>query len=288
MTWDLRTGRFYISSTYLRKISQRDKSARFRDFTRSADHGMWQALGMKIDLRRRWLLVCTGSDDSHMTAFRREDLGKSGVFIYSLDSGVLVARHVLAESGVHLFNDLVLGRGNKSYITDSDAGTVYALDLATGRYTRMAPAGTFLYPNGIAISPGGTILYVAGATGIDLVDIATSKVRRLPHPHNVTTVGIDGLYFYRGYLIATQTDVKPNRIMAFHLAPSLDRIDAATVLERADPRMTSPTEGTIVGNIFYFIANSQQNAFDSTDHIWSSNKLDRTIILKLKLPNVSQ
>lgn len=76
---------------------------------------------------------------------------------------------------------------------------------------------------------------------------------------------------------------RPNRVMAYHLASSLKRIDSAIVLERADPRMSSPTEGTIVGASFYFIANSQQRAFGSDHRLWPSSKLANTSVLELKL-----
>lgn len=284
IAWDYRTGRFFVSSTYLRKISVRERTGVFRDFTRTADHGMWQALGLKVDAKKRWLLVCSGSDDPQMIGFRRQDLGQSGIFIYNLDTGRFVARYMLSEPGIHLFNDLVEGPEGKVYVTDSDAGAVYALDLASGKFIRMAPGSSLLYPNGIAISPERHVLYVADARGIELLDIASSVIHPLPHPPNVTTVGIDGLYFYRRHLIGTQTDVNPNRVMAYHLTPSLDRIDAAKVLEQADPRASSPTEGTIAGDSLYFIANSQQNAFDTNHHIWPLRKLTHTVILKLELP----
>lgn len=288
MAWDRRTGRFYISSTYLRKIGIRDRAGGFRDFTRTADHHMWQALGLKVDYKRHWLLVCSGSDDPEMTGFRATDLGKSGIFIYNLDTGRFVARYVLREPGIHLFNDLVEGPGDKVYVTDSDAGAVYALDLATGKFARMTPLNSFIYPNGIAISPDRARLYVAETTGIDLLEITSSVIHRLPRPQNVSTVGIDGLYFYRNYLIATQTDVRPNRVMAYHLAPSRKRIDSAMVLERADPRMSSPTEGAIVGDSLYFIANSQQGAFSSDHRLWPSSKLTNTSVLELKLSALSR
>lgn len=287
MAWDRRTGRFYISSTYLRKVAVHDEAGHFRDFTRTADHHMWQALGLKIDPERDWLLVCSGSDDPQMVDFEPTDLGKSGIFIYNLDTGGLVARHLLREPGIHLFNDLVEGPGGKVYVTDSDTGAVYALDLATGEFVRMTPVNSFIYPNGIAISPDGGSLYVADATGIDLLELPSSRIHRLPHPQDISTVGIDGLYFYHNYLIATQTDVKPTRVMAYHLASSLKRIDAAVLLERADPRMSSPTEGTIAGDSFYFIANSQQGAFDSDHRLWPMRKLTYTVVLRLELSGLS-
>lgn len=285
MAWDSRTGHFYLSSTYLRKVSKRDDSGYFHNFTPSAAHGMWQALGMKVDARRRWLMVCSGDDDRRMVGFRNEDLGKSGIFIYDIDTGDLVARHVLGATGRHLFNDLVQGPGEKLYITDSDEGTVYSLNRAAGKFTRMTPANRFTYPNGIAISPDGRTLYVADAVGIEMLDIASLSVRRLSHAADVTLVGIDGLYFRHGYLVATQTGVKPYRVMAFHLVPTLDRVDWAIVLERGDPRMSSPTEGVIVGDWLYFIANSQQDAFDSDDRIWPQGSLRKTVVLRVHLPD---
>ncbi|MDE2450115.1 MAG: hypothetical protein KGO22_14160 [Gammaproteobacteria bacterium] len=36
MAWDRRTGSFYVSSTYFRKVGVRDAVGRFRDFTPTA------------------------------------------------------------------------------------------------------------------------------------------------------------------------------------------------------------------------------------------------------------
>ncbi|HEV7165735.1 MAG TPA: SMP-30/gluconolactonase/LRE family protein [Gammaproteobacteria bacterium] len=285
MAYDATTLRFFFSSTYLRKIVSRSSAGIFDVFA-SADKGLWQALGMKIDSQHGWLLACSGADSPNMTGFQKSDIGKSGVFIFDLKSGKLVARYDAPPQGIHLFNDLVIGPRNDVYITDSDEGSVYKLDLAGRRITRLTAVNTFLYPNGIALSPDGSNLYVADeGVGIDLVNLQTGAVRRLPHPEDITTVGIDGLYFYKGYLIATQTDLHPNRVIAFQLSPDLEEIIGSTVIERGDPRMSSPTEGVVVGDSLYFIANSEQNSFDQHGHIWPNSKLTNTQILKVALPD---
>lgn len=278
--------RFFVSSTYRRKIVERMSDGKNEDFVHTADHGLWQALGLKIDARRGWLVVCSGADSANMVGFETTDLGKSAVFIYDLNSAHVIARYDVPTSGKHLFNDLVIGLHDDIYITDSVEGSVYKLDLRAHRLQRLTPIGQFIYPNGITMSPDGGTLYVADeAVGIDLLDPNTGAVRRLPHAQDVTTVGIDGLYFHDGYLIATQTDTHPNRVMAFRLSSSLNAITGSTLLERGDPLMGSPTEGVVVGDHLYFLANSQQNDFDQSGHIFTEDRLVQTNILTLAIPD---
>lgn len=285
LAYDQSTARFFASSTYRRKIVVRARDGRYRDFVRTADHGLWQALGLKVDARRGWLVVCSGADSASMIGFEAGDLGKSAVFIYDLRSARLVARYDARLPGQHLFNDLVIGPHGAIYITDSAEGSVYRLDVTSHRLQRLTSAGALLYPNGITMSPDGSLIYVADeAVGIDLVDPSTGAVRHMPHPRDVSTVGIDGLYFHDDQLIATQTDTRPNRVMAFHLTPMLDAIAGSTVLERGDPRMSSPTEGVLVGGRLFFIANSQQADFDRRGRIFADSELSRTRVLALRIP----
>lgn len=286
MAYDEDSQLFFVSSTYRRKIVERMRDGKTQDFVLTADHGLWQALGLKIDTRRRWLMVCSGADSANMVGFGTTDLGKSAVFIYDLNSAHLIARYDVPTPGNHLFNDLVIGLHDDIYITDSDEGSVYKLDLRAGRLQRLTPIGQFIYPNGITMSPDGNTLYVADeAVGIDLLDPNTGIAHSLPHSQDMTTVGIDGLYFHDGYLVATQTDTHPNRVMAFRLSESLNAIVGSRVLERGGPLMSSPTEGVVVGDQLYFVANSQQNDFDQSGHIFAEDKLERTRILALTLPN---
>ena len=285
LAYDAVGRRFFISSTYLRKIAVRDRQGRVRDFATASRSGFWQVLGLKIDSRRGWLLACSGADGPEMLDFRQSDLGKSGLFILDLESGRLLRRYEVATPGMHLFNDLVASDDGDVFITDSDEGSVYRLDPDQQRLRRLTPPGRLLYPNGIALSGDGNHLYVAEEeVGIARVDVRTGGIRRLPHPPDITTAGIDGLYLHGRDLIATQTDVHPNRIVAFRLSPTGDAIVSAKTLERGDPRMSSPTEGVVAGDTLYFIANSQQGSFDAAGRIWPDSRLTNTVVLQLALP----
>ncbi|MEO7205724.1 MAG: hypothetical protein ABI145_02825 [Steroidobacteraceae bacterium] len=284
LAFDPGSGRFFAGSTYLRKIVAREPDGRLVDFVSSGDHGLLQVLGMKVDPSRGRLLVLTGTDDARIIDFKPTDLGHTGVLIYSLATGRLLRATWLRTHGEHLFNDVSLGRDGAAYITDSDAGRIYRLSSGGRRLTPITGAGVFLYPNGIAIEPALHLLYVADYRGLYTVDLGTGDVQRMPVAKAVSTVAIDGLYLHGNDLIGVQSLQGFDRVMAFHLSKDRRRIESADPLERADPRMSIPTEGVVVGDELYFVADSHQDAPDEKGVIAAPERTAPTTILKLRLP----
>src|SRR5215470_13317614 len=58
IAYDERTGTFYLSSVYKRKILSVTKAGDAKVFSSDAD-GLWSVMGMKVDPARRLLWVCT-------------------------------------------------------------------------------------------------------------------------------------------------------------------------------------------------------------------------------------
>lgn len=282
VAFDERAGRFLVGSTYLRKIIAREPDGRFTDFVGSGDRGLMQVLGLKADPVRNRLLVCTAAEDRRMIDFKAEERGRSGVFIYELDTGRFIRSVALDRPGDHLCNDLVVMEDAVAYVTDSVEGRVYRLDADARSLTPITPAGAFLYPNGITQSAG--LLYVADLRGVFTVDPATGATAPIPTPHGVSTASIDGLYVHDGHLIGIQNGVQPTRIMAYRLSADGRRIVSSAALERGDPRMTDPTTGVVVGHTLYFIANSPLHAVDSSGAIPDVASLPQTAILQIELP----
>ncbi len=145
-------------------------------------------------------------------------------------------------------------------------------------------ARTFIYPNGIALSADGRKLFVAHFGGISAIDMESRKVADVTCPDNSTIAGIDGLYHHKNYLLAVQNGVSPQRIIKMHLNPSQTRITNLEVLESNHPLFENiPTTGTIAGNDFYYIANSQLRSLNNKGAIISPEQLVESVILKLKL-----
>lgn len=68
--------------------------------------------------------------------------------------------------------------------------------------------------------------------------------------------GGDGLYWYRGGLIAIQNGIGSARIARFSLSKDGRRAGKADVLENRSTFTTLPTTGALRGDEFFFIANS--------------------------------
>ena len=82
-------------------------------------------------------------------------------------------------------------------------------------------------------------------------------MRWLKPADDIALSGIDGLYRYQGSFLAVQNGTSPARIIRF----SSD-LRKQEVLEANTPGLGEPTHGTIVGNTFYFLANTGWDQYD--------------------------
>lgn len=280
IAFDPATKILYVGSIRKRKIVAVSPEGRVRDFVPSARDGLWSVLGMKIDADRRTLLACSEVDRG-MEEYAPADAGKSAVFEFDLATGRTL--HVYrAPAGRHLFNDLALTHG-AIWVTDSEAGCVWKIDRRNGTVARFAPAGRFVYPNGIALEPGQRMLFVADDRSIWSVDLVSEKRRELPHPVRTKLGQADGLYFDRGALIAIQNGSSPTRIVRFSLTPALDRVTGEMALAEDDPRLPEPTTGAIAGDVMYLVGDAQLRAVGKDGTLWPREKLSPVRIWAMAL-----
>jgi len=239
---------------------------------------------MKVDSARSRLVVVTAADDARLIDFKPGDRGRSGVFSYDLATGRLLQATWLAEPGRHLFNDLVLTPAGVAYITDSDAGRIYRLSADGRDLAPITPRGALFYPNGIDFDPLRNVLYVAELRGIFAIDLPAGRLRQLPCANGTSPVAIDGLYLRGEDLIGVQSIEGFDRVVAFRLSRDGAQIESGKPLENADPRLSMATEGVVVGDTLYFVANSHQDAVDERGGIAAPEKTTPTVILSLGLP----
>ena len=126
-------------------------------------------------------------------------------------------------------------------------------------------------------------LYVAFTAGVGEVDLRTREVHLLPVPRDVTTAGVDGLFLYRGALVAVQGLGTDERVVRFELDPSGSRVVAARVLERGAPPLKRPTTGTIVGDALYYIPDAQYDRLLWRGKLDSRSDATASTIRKLPL-----
>lgn len=276
-------GSFYIGSTHQRKVIKRNKDGTCADFIKEKQDGQWMVVGMKIDVQRQELWFCSSIGDV-MKEYKDGDFGShTGIFKYNLRTGKLIKKYLLETPGRHhFFNDLVLNRNGDVFITDMAGNAVYTIQTNTDSLKLLFKPDHFTDPNGICISSDEKKLFIAHNEGISSINITTGTTTLLSHPAELKANGIDGIYFYNNSLVAVQNSY--NQVMQFYLNKDLNSITNSRILEANHPLFTmNPTTGTIVGNTFYYIANSQFGSFDAQHRIWPVEQMYEVVILKVPL-----
>jgi len=248
IAWDARHKRFLISSVRKGKIISGDGA----EFAK-AD---WSVLALATDPHRRllwaatgWTPVCERCDPG--------DKDKTALLSFDLDSGALKQR---VESPVKgLLGDMTIGRKGDLYVSEGIYGAVLHLAPGSKQFERLDTVGEFPSPQTPALSADEKALYVPDyARGIATIELATRKLEWRVPSDDIALSGIDGLYVYRNSFLAVQNGTTPQRIMRFPLD-----LQSQEVLEANIPALGEPTHGTIVGNQFYFIAQTGWNTWDA-------------------------
>jgi sugar lactone lactonase YvrE len=255
MAFDARTGRVYAGSASTRRVVWTDRSGTLHDLVAPGAGGLGFPAGMKVDPARKQL--CVASAASFGTGKDLPD-ALTGILCFALDDGRPVRTLRLPAKRTGFLNDLTI---------DPSTGTLYATNTSTGAVMKAAvrdtelgellPDDTVPGANGIALDSKGRLLFVAGDEGITRVDLATGKATRLVRKGPIVDGSIDGLYFWKGALIAIQNGVHPGRVVRLQLDRDFRVIERSEVLEAYAPWMESPTTGAIDGDSLLYLANTQ-------------------------------
>jgi len=285
IAYDRERKHFYVGSVHERRIQRIRRDDTEQDFVAPGAGGLWAALGLAADAERRLLWVATSAVPEMKDAAAAE-LGGTALLAYDLDSGAPKHRFVLDAAnggpGPHALGDLAVLEDGTVYATDSSGGMLYALDPQRGAFTAMTPPGALASPQGLALSRDGRTLYVADYTqGLYAFELKTRALTRLEADDDVSLYGIDGLARYQDQLIAIQNGIRPHRIVRLRLTRG--RVTRADVLAASLPEFDEPTLGVVVGERFYFVANSQWGRFNAQHQLPPDGQLRRPLVLWLDL-----
>lgn len=275
---------FYLSSVYRRKIVWVDVSGKTGNFKNEGEDGLWSVFGIKADSKRRILWVCTSAIEQTRN-YIKKDLGKAAVFKYNIDSGELIKKYELDNiESVNVLGDLTLSSTGDVYISDSRFNAVYKIPAKSDSLEMYLKPGRFVSLQGLDLSDDEKYLFLADyALGLFKINLDNKRIEQIKSPSDFTALGVDGLYFYKNSLIATQNGINPQRVVRIYLNDVLNTIESYTVLEANNPSFDEITLGVIKGNSFYYIANSQWGSFDKNGIIFPDEKLQKPRVLKVKI-----
>jgi sugar lactone lactonase YvrE len=276
ITYDAQSKTIFLSSIQKNKIVAINEKGEARDFVSSGKDGLQQVLGMKVVDGKLW--ACNNTPE-HDTIDR-----VANVHVYDLASAKLLKK-ITIKGGKHLFNDLFIARSGDAYVTDSDGGGVYVIRHGTETAEPFIEGKKFPYPNGITATEDEKkiIMSTGGGHGLASIDLQTKEIVSITHS-KFLIIGADGLYRYKNKLIAVQNVVFPEGILEMQLSSDGKTVSDIKHLAVSLPEFDTPTTGVIVGDDFYFIANSQlTQIIGGGGKIKDPQTLKETSIMKIKL-----
>jgi len=211
----LRDGVYRVEADGLRRLYRPDEG--------------WGVVGLRVDAARRELVACVSD----------ETAGKGRLVRLALPDLELRDRVDLDAERVFC-NDSARLPDGRFAVTDSTGGRLW---LVTGDAAEPLELDRPLaYPNGVAF--GGGRLYVAHANGLLVVDPATGSTREVGGGRTAL-IGIDGLIWHEGRLLAVQNGTQPIRVLRIEPA-ARDGADAKVeVLASGHPLLNGATTAAV-------------------------------------------
>ena len=283
MAHDPRTGAFYVASVRHRTIAEwRDGTT--RELLARGRSDLGAILAVRVD-STRGVLWATTSGIPQQGNFVPADTAIAAILRIRIADGTVERRWDLPVSpGGHVLGDIAIGPLGDIYVSNSQHPMFY----------RLTPGADTLVPlrhplfrslQGIAPTADPNVLYVADYShGILRLNVATGEVMRVDDAPQSTSLGIDGLTWHRSALIAIQNGAAPARVMRYTLNAAGTRFTRAEVLDRNNAVADEPTIGTMAGDEFVYVANSQWEKHDAAGKPRSSAMLSRPALLALPVP----
>lgn len=273
--YDTHSKTFLITSVLEKKIIRVAADGKAKDF--AASPSGWPMLAIKVDAAHNRVWATEVAMDG-FTIVPKADWGRSAVLCFHLASGTLLRR--IEGTGHTALGDLVLAADGTPIVSDGDGGGVYKVN---GERLERIDAGDFISPQTAAMYPDGRHVFVPDyARGIGVLDPATGRVEWINQGKHAVN-GIDGLYYDRGSLIATQNGTSPERVIRFALNSAFTAIVSEQVVERATQTLGDPTHGVVMEDYFYYIANSGWSKVDDHGDLKQGAKLSPASIMRYRL-----
>jgi sugar lactone lactonase YvrE len=253
---DARTGAFYVASINHRTVAELRPDGSVRELIPRGSRGVGGIFGVRVD-PKGGVLWATTSGIPQIDGFSPGDTAIAALLRIRIRDGFIEKRWNLPViPGGHVLGDLAIGPKGDVFMTDSNEPVLYRLVPGTDSLVAIRNS-LFRSLQGIAPTPDGRALYVADYShGILRVDLVSGTVIRVADAPGSVSLGCDGISWHRGAIVAVQNGVMPARVMRFVLSADGARFTSAEVLDR-NPIADEPTIGTIVGNEFVYVANSQ-------------------------------
>ena len=211
-----------------------------------------------------------------------DDAGRTALFAYDLDTGVLRRKFLPPAGSDSTFDDVALGPEGEVYVSDSASGAIFAATRDARRLEAVVTPGQLGSPQGMAVSADGKHLFVSDyGRGIFTVDPRAGIAVRMRVPEGAVLLGIDGLARAGQCLIAVQNGVQPHRVLRLRITDDGEGIASVETLDQNVPEMDEPTLGVVSSEGFVYVANSQDGKFRNAHGDFTKYKAAEPLLLRI-------
>ena len=280
---DPRTGFMYVASIRHRTIAELTPRGDYvRELLPRGGVGLGAMLAVRVD-PQRGVLWATMSGIPQAAGYQPSDSTLHSLLRIRLPEGEIDGRWDLpVAAGGHTLGDVAIGPLGDVFVSDSRDPVLYRLP-ADGGELQPFRHPLFRSLQGVAAPSARSVFVADYSHGLLKVDVITGDVIRLGDVPGSTSLGCDGIAWHDGAIIAVQNGVSPPRIMRFELDRAWTRIVRADVLDRNVPVADEPTIGTVVGDDFIYVANSQWEKYDAAGVLRPGSVLRRPVVLAVRV-----
>lgn len=253
---------FYLGSIHKRKVITVNAKGEAKDFCSSGFEGMTSVFGLKADIEKNILWVCS-SPMQEMEHYDSTLL--SAVFKLDLKSGKLLKKYTVGqEMKGSVFGDLILTQSGDVIVSDSQKNTLYVVNEESGKLEVFFTSPEFWNIQGMASTLDEKYLFISDyIKGIFRLNTETKELILMENKTESSVKGIDGLYFYGNSLLTVQNGVTPFRASRYYLNKEQNSLVKQEIIDQAHPSFGEPTLGVIVNGSFFYIANSQWGGYEN-------------------------
>ncbi len=274
LAWDPARKQLLAGSAREGKVYRVGQNGALEDYvTADAKNGLWAVMDMAVDAPRDALYVASAAIP-HFKHANKAHYGRAGVFRFKLSSGEFVSKHEVPLDGRnHILSSIAVTPKGDVFAADGIAREIYKIEGANLRPIVSNPKLTTI--RGMAASDKALYFadYDLGLFGLDLATGTPFEVRA---PGNVTLYSIDGLSYWNGNLVVVQAGFPPKRVMRLTLTADGRGIAKFQPLEVNREKFGTPTRGTVAGDRYYFLANTQKPKYDSHGFLRTGAELEPT------------
>lgn len=283
ITYDPRSRSYLIASVRRRTIAQVSENGAVRLLFPADQRDIGAVMGLRIDTVRN-VLWATVSGIPQMEGYQPADSAIAALLEIRVSDGAILRRcNIAPAAGGHVLGDLAIGPHGDVFITDSNQPVLYRLRPGADSLERITHP-LFHSLQGLAPSSDGRVLYISDYShGLIRIDLATNEMVRVAEPSGTTLLGIDGMAWYRGDIVAVQNGVQPARVVRLRLDASGRNVTSFETLALGASIAASPAIGTVVGNMFVYVANSLWDDFDDNGHQLPSAHPQPSRIMRIPL-----